>query len=66
MKVEQTECFKTLAYNIKMLENYPEESVQQKKKKLGGLRRSVIMFKSVVNVVCGSHFLFDFGLIFSV
>jgi len=28
MTMEQTECSKTLAYKIKMLGNYPEESIQ--------------------------------------
>jgi len=28
MKMEQTECFETSAYKIKMPGNYPEESIQ--------------------------------------
>jgi hypothetical protein len=28
MKMEQTECSETLAYEIQMLGNYPEESIQ--------------------------------------
>ena len=28
MKMEQTECFETLAYKIQMPGNYPEESIQ--------------------------------------
>jgi hypothetical protein len=29
MKMEQTECYETLAYKIQMLRDYPEESIQQ-------------------------------------
>jgi hypothetical protein len=28
MKMEQTECFETVAYKIQTLGNYPEESIQ--------------------------------------
>jgi len=28
MKMEQTECFETLAYKIQIQENYPEESIK--------------------------------------
>jgi len=31
MEMERTECSETLAYKIQTLENYPEESIQQKK-----------------------------------
>jgi len=30
MKMEQKECFETSAYKIQTLENYPEESIQNK------------------------------------
>jgi len=30
MKMEQTECSKTLAYKIQMPGNYPEESIEQR------------------------------------
>jgi hypothetical protein len=55
MKLEQTEYSKMLAYKIQMLRNYPEESIQQKKKSFIRGRKNRIQMANMITSLDGEE-----------